>query len=150
MVLRMVRSEVDAEEIVQDVFLTVWRSALSFDPERAKVFTWLVTVARNRAIDRIRSIRRRIPTIHTTAAPESADPADTPLDSAMMADEGKRLSDLVGALPVNQYRAIQLAFFEGMTHPEIAERLGETIGTVKAQIRLGMEKLRQKVKGGAW
>jgi RNA polymerase sigma-70 factor (ECF subfamily) len=147
MVLRMVRSEVDAEEIVQDVFLTVWRSARSFDAERAKVFTWVVTVARNRAIDRIRSIQRRQPAIHAAAAPEPLDTDGTPLHSAMMADEARRLSDFVEALPVNQCLAIQLAFFEGMTHPEIAARLGETIGTVKAQIRLGMEKLRQKVKG---
>ncbi len=150
MVLRITQSETEAEEIVQDVFLKVWRSAGSFDAERAKVFTWITTVARNKAIDRIRSLRRRLP---VSGRPDGSDlvedVADStdPLGNAIFADESLRLSHMVNELPVKQCQAIQLAFFEGLTHTEIAGRLGETIGTVKARIRLGMEKLRQKVKG---
>ena len=151
MVLRMTQSETEAEEIVQDVFLAVWRTAGSFDADRAKVFTWIVTVARNKAIDRIRSLRRRLP---VSLLPDGSGPTEgvedgaDPLGNAIHSDEALRLNHMVNELPVNQCRAIQLAFFEGLTHPEIASRLGETIGTVKARIRLGMEKLRQKVKGG--
>lgn len=151
MVLRMTQSETEAEEIVQDVFLTVWRTAGSFDAKRAKVFTWITTVARNKAIDRIRSLRRRL---QVSALPngsdlvEGVDDSADPLGNAILGDESLRLSHMVNELPVNQCQAIQLAFFEGLTHPEIANRLGDTIGTVKARIRLGMEKLREKVKGG--
>ncbi len=151
MVLRMTQSETEAEEIVQDVFLAVWRTAGSFDADRAKVFTWIITVARNKAIDRIRSLRRRLPASLMTDVSNHAEGVDNgadPLGNTIHADESLRLSHMVNELPVNQCQAIQLAFFEGLTHPEIASRLGETIGTVKARIRLGMEKLRQKVKGG--
>jgi RNA polymerase sigma-70 factor (ECF subfamily) len=151
MVYRITHNERDAEEIVQDVFLTVWRTASTFDPKRASAFTWLTTVARNKAIDRIRAAQRRIPpppSEEVASVRESVDLSANPADEVSQADQSEALGSIVRTLPTNQRQAIELAFFEGLTHPEIAERLGETIGTVKSRIRLGMEKLRQKLKGG--
>lgn len=139
MVLRITHSESETTEIVQDVFLTVWRSATSFDAERAKISTWLTTVARNKAIDRHRTLQRRLPEGERT--PSLAHSNQGTIEAA-------RLSSMVGELSSNQCHAIQLAFFEGLTHLEMADRSGETPKTVKSHIRLGMEKLRQKAKGG--
>lgn len=150
MVLRITYNERDAEEIVQDVFLTVWRTAATFDAQRASAFTWLTTVARNKAIDRIRASQRRIPpppSTETNSGNEAVDPSANPADEVSQADRSESLSLIVRTLPTNQRQAIELAFFDGLTHPEIAERLGETIGTVKSRIRLGMDKLRIKLKG---
>jgi RNA polymerase sigma-70 factor (ECF subfamily) len=147
---RIVGNEREAEEIVQDVFVAAWRNARTFDPARASVTTWLTTMVRNKSIDRLRTSRRRLP-----AAPaepghvvEIPDEGANPAQSAHQHDRQQRIAGCMEDLPPNQRQAVELAFFEGLTHPEIAVRLGETIGTVKSRIRLGLDRLRQKMKGG--
>jgi RNA polymerase sigma-70 factor (ECF subfamily) len=147
---RILRSDREAEEIVQDVFVSAWRNARGFDPVRASVTTWLTTMARNKAIDRLRANRRRIPAApaDTEHLPEMRDQAADPSQAAQQGDRRGRLAGWIQELPANQRQAVELAFFEGLTHPEIAAHLGETIGTVKSRIRLGLDRLRQKLKGG--
>jgi RNA polymerase sigma-70 factor (ECF subfamily) len=148
---RVTGNDREAEEIVQDVFVTAWRNARTFDAHRASVTTWLTTLARNKAIDRLRAARRRLPAAaqDTEFLPETHDPAPTPAENAQSDDRRDRVAAWMSQLPANQRQAVELAFFDGLTHPEIATRLNETIGTVKSRIRLGLDRLRQKMKGGA-
>ena len=150
LVLRIIRSEREAEEIVQDVFVAAWRNARTFDGALASPATWLTTMARNKAIDRLRAHRRRIPAppAEPDHIPEAADPSADPARSAQINDRRDRFAGWMKELPPNQRQAVELAFYDGLTHPEIASRLGETIGTVKSRIRLGLDRLRQKLKGG--
>lgn len=147
---RVLGNDREAEEITQDVFVSVWRHARTFDPTRSSANTWLTTLARNKAIDRLRTLRRRLPLAPGDAEnlPPVVDPAPTPEETAARDDRAGRVGQWLSELPPNQRQAVELAFLEGLTHPEIATRLGETIGTVKSRIRLGLDRLRQKVKGG--
>lgn len=147
---RVLNSDREAEEITQDVFVAAWRNARTFDPARSSATTWLTALTRNKAIDRLRTARRRLPAAPADAAdlPETADPAPTAAELAARGDRAMRISAWIAELPPNQREAVELAFFEGLTHPEIASRLGETIGTIKSRIRLGLERLRHKMKGG--
>ena len=127
-----------AEECTQDAFVALWRGAADYDPARAGLATWLLTVARNRAIDR----RRRARTRGAYPPPDRADGGPDPADLADVADRAQRLAEAMAALPPAQLESLQLAFFEELTHGEIAERLGVPLGTVKGRIRLALERLR--------
>jgi RNA polymerase sigma-70 factor (ECF subfamily) len=148
---RITGNDREAEEIVQDVFVSAWRNARAFDIRRSSPATWLTTMTRNKAIDRLRATRRRLPAAppDTEFLPEAVDPAATPAQVAQANERAERIAGWMSELPPNQRQAVELAFFDGLTHPEIATRLDETIGTVKSRIRLGLERLRQKMKGGA-
>ncbi|MGC1481089.1 MAG: sigma-70 family RNA polymerase sigma factor [Chthoniobacterales bacterium] len=151
MVHRILRNPADAEEIVQDVFVSLWKNADTFDGNRSSPFTWLVTIARNKSIDRLRRSQRRLPEANGTADPlPSRQATDPAADASAATEQSERTNILavwVNELPANQREAVALAFFDGLSHPQIAERLNESIGTVKSRIRLGIEKLRRK-KGG--
>ena len=136
---RLTRDPQLAEEATQDTFVTLWKRAGTYDPERAKVTTWLFVIARNRAIELVRS-RMRVPEPQDGVDPggEDADPADL----AQLADEAERIAGAIAELPENQLEVIRLAYFDGLSHGEIAERLGQPLGTVKSRIRLGLERLR--------
>lgn len=148
---RITGNDREAEEITQDVFVSAWRNAGQFDPQRANAATWLTTLARNKAIDRLRASRRRLPLApeEVGTPTEQKDPAPTPAEAVARSDRAKRIRLWIGELPPNQREAVELAFFQGLTHPEIAARLNETIGTVKSRVRLGLDRLRHKLKGGA-
>ncbi len=148
---RIIGDSPDAEEVVQDVFAQVWRQAERYDTSRGAVVAWMLMMTRSRAIDRIRA-RRGLP----PAAPddwqgltEMVDPAQGPELMTLTAEQVGRLRDALNTLPLSQRLAIQLAFYEGLTHVEIAERLEESLGTVKTRIRLGLLKLRDAVTEGA-
>src|SRR5215210_8230526 len=128
-----------AEEATQDTFVTLWRRAATYDPERAKVSTWLFVIARNRAIELIRS-RTRVPEPHESI--EIVGEADDPADLVAIADEAERIARAIAELPESQLQAIRLAYFDGLSHGEIADRLGQPLGTVKSRIRLGLNRLR--------
>lgn len=138
-----------AEEITQDVFLRVWNYAISYDPQIARVSTWLVSITRNRAIDEL----RRRGTQPASLQLEWLDEIDqTPVQPAFgMAEpverqiENQALHNAVSALPIDQRKMVTLAFFGGFSHQEIAARLGEPLGTVKSRIRLALQKLRNAV-----
>jgi len=145
--LRVLGDAREAEDIVQDVFLTLWEKAGSFEPARGTAFAWAVTLTRNRAIDRIR-VRRRRAALLQASAPEdlgyhSEGAAGDSADNLWLKEKARAVRAAVATLPGDQQRALELAFFSGLTQLEIAERLSEPIGTIKARIRRGMLKLRE-------
>lgn len=144
--LRILRSQQEAEEIVQEVFLEVWKRAAEFDVERGTISSWIASIARSRSIDRLRSRG----TADRTAASLAAEPppqTPTPLEDV----EQRIWRDKVGAalneLPDEQRAVLEQAYFEGLTQREIAERTGQPLGTVKTRVRLALEKL-QSLLGG--
>jgi RNA polymerase sigma-70 factor (ECF subfamily) len=142
--VRMVGNIGEAEELLQDAFMKVWRNASSYDPRKSRPFTWAVTVMRRTCIDHLRR-RRRLPI--TTPLLEDDTAIDRPAgDAVRRSAEASEDSELVrGAIaesPPNQRRALELALFSGMTHAEIAGRLGQPVGTVKSWIRRGLLDLR--------
>ena len=129
-----------AEECTQDVFVSVWRTARTYEPERARVSTWLLTIARNRAIDatRRRAARPVDPHEEIWSGDEAADTAEL----VAGADEAIRVAAAMAELPDAQREALSLAYFDGLSHTEIAERLQVPVGTVKGRIRLALDRLR--------
>ena len=132
--LRILRDPADAEDVVQEVFVQVWRQAGSFDPGRGSLQAWLCMIARSRALDRLRrrSARREDP------EDEAPAPGDSPTPEHTLAVRKALL-----ALPEEQRRALELAYYEGLTQSEIAQRLGHPLGTVKTRIRSAMIRLRE-------
>ena len=134
-----------AEEITLDVFTRVWEKADTYHPERAKVTTWMVRMARNRSIDMLRREAVR-PMKHSVGwADISSEPAannDSPETAAHLAIQKERVREAVATLPDNQREVLGLAYFKGFTHSEIARELDLPLGTVKGRIRSGMQKLR--------
>lgn len=129
-----------AEECTQDVFVSVWRTAGSYEPKRARVSTWLLTIARNRAIDATR--RRATRPVDPHEDVWTTDQAPDTADLVSQTDEAIRLAAAMAELPDAQREAISLAYFDGLSHAEIAERLDVPIGTVKGRIRLALDRLR--------
>jgi RNA polymerase sigma-70 factor (ECF subfamily) len=140
MTFRLLGDRQTAEECTQDVFVSVWRTAGSYDPARARVSTWLLTMARNRAIDatRRRAARPVDPHEDVWVAEQAPDTADL----VAHADESVRVAAALAELPDPQREAIALAYFDGLSHTEIAERLELPVGTVKGRIRLALDRLR--------
>jgi RNA polymerase sigma-70 factor (ECF subfamily) len=144
--LRILQDGAEAEEVTQDVFLYVWQHAERFDPARGSLASWLVTLARSRGIDRLRSRgsreRRREGLKREVDADLAAhEPAD-PLQHALAAERRTRVRRALALLPPEQRSALEIAYFEGLSHSEIAARLQAPLGTVKTRIRQGMIRLR--------
>lgn len=150
LVLRIAQQTASAEEIVQDVFLQLWRNAHLYQAARGPLEPWLFTVARNRALDHLRlkreKQRRREETLELQPAAVAAPNPEDVMDRQRRAE---RVRGLMRALPEQQRRAIELAFFEGMTHSEIAAALREPLGTVKSWIRSGLLRLREALEGAS-
>ena len=146
--LRVVGDTHVAQDVTQDVFLRVWRRPEQFDVGRGKLVTWLLSVARNRSIDERRSHGRRLrhEALPSTTEEEevipSADDLDDPALATVLSDERRAVRSALTVLPPEQRLAIQLAYFGGLTQQEIANKLGQPLGTVKTRIRLGMQKMR--------
>jgi len=142
LVNRILSSREEAEDVLQEVFIQVWRRAADFDELRGRPFTWLVTVARSRAIDRLRSLAAR----ERVATASASDPAEAVSDAADDTFRSEQRGVVVSALtqlPDEQKTTLVLAYFEGLTQSEIAARLGAPLGTVKTRMRSGMIKLRE-------
>ena len=140
--LRIVSSSEEAEEITQDVFWQLWKKKLSYDPERGRFSTWLFAVTRNRALDRIRSASRR-PRTEALSVDKAVPPGNSPEDYAYFAERRRRVRRALEELPPEQQQAVELCFFQGMTHREVAARLDEPLGTVKSRIKMGIDKLKR-------
>jgi RNA polymerase sigma-70 factor (ECF subfamily) len=145
--LRVTNDRAEAQDIVQDVFLQLWHRAADYTPARGTVFSWAATLTRNRAIDRLRLRRRRSEIVQTSAADihggdTGADDL-TSADTLWLREKATAVRSALTALAADQRTAIELAFFGGLTQQQIAERLGEPLGTVKARIRRGLLKLRE-------
>lgn len=137
--------KLNAEEVTQDVFLRVWNKAESYNPEHAKVSTWLCSIARYRAIDLLRNLKVR-PEGHSVDPKESSpaflvDPS-TPEATTQIAQENEKVRKAVSSLPLDQQQVLIWAYFRGYTHQEIAEQLDIPLGTAKTRIRLALHKLR--------
>jgi RNA polymerase sigma-70 factor, ECF subfamily len=151
LVLRILGDEGDAEEVVQDVFAQAWRQAGKYDPSRGAVAAWLLVMARTRAIDRLRARRSRRDAltvdgdrIMATLPSSLPDVASELLD----AEQARRMQQALAGLPLLQRAAIELAYYEGLSQREIADRLEEPLGTIKTRIRLGLLKLRDVLVEG--
>jgi RNA polymerase sigma-70 factor (ECF subfamily) len=149
---RIVGQRADAEEVVLDAFAQAWREAARFEASRGSVAGWLTTIARSRALDLVRARSRR-ERITATAAAERPDTSPAmggwPLDPSSGVDIAERRRQVqlaLEALSPPQRRAIELAYFEGLSQSEIAERLQEPLGTIKTRVRLGMQKLRESLR----
>jgi RNA polymerase sigma-70 factor (ECF subfamily) len=138
---RIMKDTSAAEDIVQEAFVSAWANARGFDPSRGNVRSWLLTIVRNRAIDRLRSGRRARQEAPLETATQMAGSADT-LDAVTRSAEHQEIRDGVAALPDAQRLTLELAYFDGLTHAEIADRMGVPLGTVKGRMRMGLEKLR--------
>jgi RNA polymerase sigma-70 factor, ECF subfamily len=132
-----------AEECVQDAFVALWRRADRFDPARAKLTTWLLTVVRNRAVEVLRASAARPADLRPEVEHDGteAGPAELVAD----AERAGRVAEALAALPEPQLAVVRLAYFDGLSHAEIAARLDVPVGTVKSRIRLGLERLRPLV-----
>ena len=133
-----------AEEATQDAFLSLWRGASGFDPERGRLVTWLLALVRNRSIDWLRRGRRRaLDQAFTEGAAERIEAPERTEEQVLAIHEYDRALRLVAELPPDQREVIDLAYFEGYSHTEIAARVGIPLGTVKGRVRLGLFKLRR-------
>ena len=143
LVLRILHSRDDAEDVLQELFLQVWKRASDFDEARGRPFTWLVTLARSRAIDRLRSLASRERAVTESARIIGPDEWVDAVDDAIRSEESAVVRRALAELPEEQRRALLLAYFEGLTQTEIAARLGAPLGTIKTRMRSGMIKLRE-------
>ena len=146
LILRILHDREEAEDCLQEVFLQVWRRARDFDESRGRAFTWLVTIARSRALDRLRASGSRLK-LATEAAQVTPDEVGDAAEEAVQSEQGALVRAALAELPEEQRRALLLAYFEGLTQTEIAARLGDPLGTVKTRMRSGMIKLRELLHG---
>jgi RNA polymerase sigma-70 factor, ECF subfamily len=141
--LRILQDAADAEDIVQDVFTQAWKQARRYDVTRGAVGAWLLTVARSRAIDRLRARRARPDRAGLEHAPTHlVDPVAAPDSQLASSEQVRVVRAALAALPLLQRVALELAYYEGLTHSEIAEQLEQPLGTVKTRIRQALLKLR--------
>jgi RNA polymerase sigma factor (sigma-70 family) len=138
--LRIVRDPALAEDAVQEAFLTIWRSASRFVPERAKARTWILTLVHRRAVDVVRREQPRRAEPIELAPPASADVTE---DEAWLRLQRARVQDALRRLPDQQREALELAYYGGFTQSELAERLGEPLGTIKSRMFAGLARLRE-------
>jgi RNA polymerase sigma-70 factor, ECF subfamily len=147
---RIVGDRGAAEDVTQEAFLSIWRSGARYDPARGSVRTWILGIVRNRAIDAIRRDSSRPPRLvleDETVLERQPAPQLTETE-ALRRESARELRGALDDLPREQSRVIELAFFGGFTHSEIAEMLGAPLGTVKGRMRLGLEKIRSNLAEG--
>jgi RNA polymerase sigma-70 factor (ECF subfamily) len=143
--LRLTRRPVVAEEVVQDVFLSLWRKADGYDPARGSLSTWLLTAVRNRAIDALRSGARREQYLELDAVVGDLEAGDDVEETALAHERSHAARRLLTELPADQREVIELAYFGGLSQGEIAARVHVPLGTVKGRSRLALERLRRAV-----
>jgi RNA polymerase sigma-70 factor (ECF subfamily) len=139
--LRILRDEALAEDAVQEAFLALWRTAARFVPERGKASTWILTLVHRRAVDIVRrEERRRADALEQSPEPESRIAVD---EEAWLRLQRERVQDALRKLPDQQREAIELAYYGGFTQSELAERLGQPLGTIKSRMFGGLARLRE-------
>jgi RNA polymerase sigma-70 factor, ECF subfamily len=145
---RILNDQEGAEDVLQDVFVQIWDKASMYDSRRGKPLTWAVTLARNKAIDRLRSVQRRNrlnDEVEQEAVIDAQMQGEQPVDAVEAKEKSRLIRSAVLQLSKDQREAIELAFFAGLTQNEIADELKQPLGTVKARIRRGMMKLKELV-----
>lgn len=144
LIVRVLRSRAEAEEVLQETFWQVWERAPDYRDDLGSVFCWVVTIARRKAIDRLRANARHLQRIEQAQGLRTDDDFIAPvgLESLAVDEQGQRVHEALARLNLEERRAIALAFFDGLTHGEIAAAVQAPVGTVKARIRRGMLKLK--------
>jgi RNA polymerase sigma-70 factor (ECF subfamily) len=144
---RILTSPSDAEEVLQEVFLHVWNNAHRYDPGRSSVSTWLVLIARSRAIDRLRA-RKVVERTHETSAQENppGDASPEGMENVFIQERRERMRRELAKLPEEQRQVLEMAFYEGLSQSEIAAKAGLPLGTVKTRTLLAMKKLRNALR----
>jgi RNA polymerase sigma-70 factor, ECF subfamily len=147
--LRILNDPGEAQDVVHDVFISLWEKSALFATERGSAFSWAVTLTRNRSIDRLRSRRRRSGLLEQSVPADlgydQSPPGSGAAEQAASGDQAQVVRSAVAALPDEQKLALEMAFFGGLTQQEIAQRLNQPLGTVKARIRRGLLKLRDSL-----
>jgi RNA polymerase sigma-70 factor (ECF subfamily) len=146
LLMRILNNREEAEDVLQEVFLQVWRRAADFDENRGRPFTWLVTLTRSRGIDRLRTLAVR-ERVAIAGAKEESDAVSDAASDAFRSEQRGLVTNALDQLPDEQKRPLMLAYFDGLTQSEIAARLGAPLGTVKTRMRTGMMKLREVLAG---
>jgi RNA polymerase sigma factor (sigma-70 family) len=150
-VMRMLRDRAWSEEVLQEVYVNIWNAAPNYSAVRSQPMTWLMAIARNKAMDALRSTQtERRHSVRPTAAdddehpgpPDVADERIGPLERLVQAIDAQRLKRCLQGLEAPQRQAIALAFYDGLTHSELAAHLRQPLGTVKAWVRRGLERLK--------
>lgn len=146
LLIRILKSREEAEDVLQEVFLQVWRRANDFDEQRGKLFTWLVTLTRSRAIDRLRSLDARERVAQASVRDASEEISDA-VDDTFRSEQRQLVTAALAQLPEEQKHPLLLAYFDGLTQSEIATKLGAPLGTVKTRMRAGLARLRDVLSG---
>ncbi len=141
LILRILRNRSEAEEVLQEVFVTVWNRAETYDVALGSPAAWLVRIARNRAIDRLRANAVRVRAVES--APFELQSSDNPETSAWLGEQQRAVARALDAIPPEQRELIEEAYYLGLTQSELAERHKLPLGTVKTRIRTGLLTLRQ-------
>lgn len=142
-IFRILNNRAEAEDVLQDMFFQVWQKAGNFDESRGRGFTWLVTLARSRAIDRVRSLVSQQRIADNSSVEVTGKIVDVE-DETVQKHQRAAVQTIMKELPEEQRKVLHLAYFEGMSQTEIADRLDEPLGTVKTRMRTGMTRLRDK------
>jgi RNA polymerase sigma-70 factor (ECF subfamily) len=146
--LRILRNRGEAEDVVQEAFVEAWKRARSFDPRRGTAFSFVLAIARSRALDRLRS-RGAEGRATQAFALEEKKPVPLPIESAEQRQDRERIQGALASLPPEQRNVLELAYYEGLSQTEIAARTGDPLGTVKTRCRLALEKLAGLLVDGA-
>jgi len=146
---KILNDQSEAQDVLQETFVQVWEKAGKFDPNLGRASSWVATLTRNKSIDRIRASQRRgrlaeEAGVETAIANEAADTANEAVHGH---DKARLIQSAITELPLEQRKAIELAYFSGLTQHEISEQLKEPLGTIKARIRRGLVKLRDELEG---
>ena len=152
--LRVLGDRSEAEEVLEDIFFELWQRAERFDAGRSTPLAYLITLARSRAIDRLRRVRRGAPAPDVGKAPpdvrETPALAESPLAEAERSERRRLVASVLGALDPAERHALELSFFAGLSHSDIAKHLGQPLGTVKTRIRRALLRLRDGLEERGW
>jgi RNA polymerase sigma-70 factor, ECF subfamily len=141
--MRMLKVRSDAEDLLQEVFVQIWRRADTYSVERGSPEAWIINMTRSRAIDKLRAIRRMERSFVLTDDPASVQSSDNVESSAADSETRLTMKSMLGNLPEAQRQVLELAYFDGLTQTEIAAHLAEPLGTVKTRMRSGIQRLRE-------
>jgi RNA polymerase sigma-70 factor (ECF subfamily) len=150
LLLRMLANPEDAQEVLQEAFVKAWNDASRYDPSRGSELAWLISIARSRGIDRIRSRKVRGDREKDAARDNSIRSAAVDgmaaVESAVAGEEQRAVRAALAEIPEAQRQALELAYFDGLSQSEIAEKLGVPLGTIKTRMQLGMRKMRERLR----